>query len=135
MSVLLLILQFISNYFKMLQSVTTVSIKLFFFRMNYFVILPLIYHFWDFRSFSDVKNYGSLRIHDVYILDTEKAGITCYSFFSFKVNLISSACNVFIIISSVPISNGILFKTYAICSFPLWSSLTFFINSIAPFLS
>ena len=63
MSVLLLILQFISNYFKMFQSVTAVSIKLFYFSIDYFVIFPLIYHFWDFRRFSAVKIYGRLCIH------------------------------------------------------------------------
>lgn len=72
MSVLLLILPFILNYFKIVLSVTAVSIKLFYFSINYFVILALIYHFWDFRRFSAVKNYGRFCIHNVYILDTEK---------------------------------------------------------------
>ena len=65
-------LAYFAVYFKMFQSVTAVSIELFYFIVNYFVILSIIYHFGDFRRFSAVKNYGRLWIHDVYILDTEK---------------------------------------------------------------
>lgn len=65
----------------MFQSVTAVSIELFYFIVNYFVILAIIYHFWDFRRFSAVKNYGRLWIHDGYILDTEKAGLPAFRLF------------------------------------------------------
>lgn len=56
--------------FKMVQIVTTISIYLLYFSIFYFAILPLIFHFWNFRHF-----FATFFAGNKWIVRLKKAGI------------------------------------------------------------